>query len=87
MLITEYFTTIFSGKQYALYYGALAKTLIPIFALAMIFMTLIIIPYLDWREADLISKDKVMYGQAKSFTHVEYQVVQRLKAAMLKALE
>jgi len=53
----------------------------------MIFMTLIIMPYLDWREADLISKDKVMYGKPKTFTHVEYRVVKRLKAAMLKALE
>jgi len=87
ILFIEYLTTIFSGKQYALYYGALAKTIVPIFALAMIFMTLIIIPYLDWREADLISKDKIMYGQAKSFTHIEYRVTQRLKAAMLKALE
>jgi hypothetical protein len=87
ILIAEYFTTIFSGKQYALYYGALAKTLTPIFALAMIFMTLTIIPYLDWCEADLISKDKVVYGQPKSFTHAEYQVTQRLKAAILKALE
>jgi hypothetical protein len=86
-LIAEYLITLFSNKQYALYYGALAKTLTPTFALAMIFMTLTFIPYLDWHEADLISKDKVMYGQPKSFTHVEYQVTQRLKAAMLKALE
>ncbi len=87
LLISKYFTAIFKGGKYALYYGALAKTIVPVFALAMIFMTLIIIPYLDWREADLISKDKVMYGQPKSFTHVEHKVVQRLKTAMLKALE
>ncbi|MBU8901789.1 MAG: hypothetical protein KOO69_03535, partial [Victivallales bacterium] len=87
ILFIKYFTTIFSGKQYALYYGALAKTLVPIFALAMIFMTLIVIPYLEWREADLISKDKVIYGQSRSFTHAEDQVTQRLKAAMLKAME
>ena len=87
ILMAEYFTTIFSDKQYALYYGALAKTLTLVLALAMIFMTLIIIPYLEWREANLISKDKIMYGQSKSVTHVEYRVVQRLKAAMLKALE
>ena len=87
ILIAEYLVSLFSGKQYALYYGALAKTIVPIFALAMIFMTLIFIPYLNWREADLISKDKVMYGQPKIFTHVEHRVTQKLKTAMLKALE
>ena len=86
ILGTEYFTTLFSGQRYALYYGAFAKTLTPVFALAMIFMTLTIIPYLNWREADLISKDKVMYGQSKSLTHMEAQIVQRLKSAMLKAI-
>ena len=87
VLIAEYIISLSSGKQYALYYGALAKTLTPVFALAMIFMTLLVIPYLDWREADLIGKDKILYGQPKSFTHAEYKVTQRLKAAMLKALE
>ena len=87
MLIVGCFTTMFSREKYALYYGALAKTLVPIFALAMIFMTLIIIPYLEWREAELISKDKVIYGQPSAATHAEYQITQRLKAAILKALE
>jgi hypothetical protein len=87
ILIAEYFSAIFSGKKYALYYGALAKTLTPIFALVMIFMTLLIIPYLNMREADLISKDKVIYGNIKLFTTAEHQIVQRLKSAMLKALE
>ena len=87
ILITEYLISLFSGKQYALYYGALAKTLTPIFALAMIFITLIVIPYLEWREAKLISKDKVIYGHKKACTPAEHQVTQRLKAAMLKAME
>ena len=87
ILIAEYFTTLFSDNKYALYYGAFAKTLPPVFALAMIFTTFVIIPYLSWREADLISKDKVMYGQSKSFTHAEARVTQKLKAAMLKTLE
>ena len=87
ILIAKYLISLFSGKQYALYYGALAKSMTPVLALAMIFMTLAIIPYLNWREADLISKDKVMYGQPKIFTHVEHKITQRLKAQMLKALE
>ncbi len=87
ILGAEYFTTLFSGQKYALYYGAFAKTLTPVFALAMIFITLIIIPYLNWREADLISKDKVMYGQSRSFTHLEGQIVRKLKSAMLEAMK
>jgi hypothetical protein len=85
--IAEYFSAIFKGKKYALYYGALAKTMIPVFALAVIFMTLVVMPCLDWREADLISRDKVMYGRPETFTHAEYQVTQRLKTNMLKAME
>lgn len=87
ILVAQYLISLFSGKQYALYYGALAKSLTPVFALSMIFMTLIFIPYLNWREADLISKDKVLYGKPKIFTHVEYRITQRLKTAILKALE
>ena len=87
ILVAEYLISLFSGKKHALYYGALAKTLTPIFALAMIFMTLAIIPYLNWREADLISRDNIMYGKTKFFTPAEYRVVQKLKSEMLKALE
>ena len=86
-LVAEYLISLFSDKRYALYYGALAKTLTPVFALAMIYMTLVILPFLNWREADLISKDKIMYGQPKMFTHAEHRVVQKLKSEMLKALE
>ncbi|MDD5697270.1 MAG: permease prefix domain 1-containing protein [Victivallaceae bacterium] len=82
-----YLSAMFSGKRYALYYGALAKTAVPVLALAMIFMTLIVMPYLDWREARLISEDRIIYGQPRSFTPVEYRVTQRLKRAMLKALD
>jgi hypothetical protein len=87
VLIVRYLLTIFSDGKYALYYGALAKTLTPVLALALIFMTLLVIPYLEWRESDLIGKDKILYGTPKSFTHAEYQVVQRLKNGILKAME
>ncbi|MDD5599368.1 MAG: permease prefix domain 1-containing protein [Victivallaceae bacterium] len=85
--LVRYLLTIFSDGKYALYYGALAKTLAPVLALAMIFITLLIIPYLEWREADLIGRDRVIYGQPRSFSHVEDQVTRRLKTAMLKAME
>ncbi|MFA6714735.1 MAG: permease prefix domain 1-containing protein [Victivallales bacterium] len=87
VLVVRYLSSILSDGKYALYYGALAKTLTPVLALAMIFMTLLVVPYLEWREADLIGKDRIIYGQPKSFSRVEHQVVQRLKNAMLKAME
>ena len=87
MLLIKFFTTIFSGDKYALYYGALAKTLTPVFAAGMILITVCVLPALQWREADLISRDKIIYGQPKGFSTAEFDVTQKLKKDMLKALQ
>jgi len=87
LLAAKYLHAILSDRKYALYYGALAKTLAPVLALAIIFLTLAVIPGLEWRESDLIGKDKILYGQPRNFSKVEYLVVQKLKNAMLQAME
>ncbi len=84
--IKTFLFSIFRGGKYAVYYGALAKTLIPMFALAIILLSVTVKPYLDWREANLISKDKLIYGSPKTFTRVENQVTTRLRKKILKAL-
>lgn len=87
LLTAKYVHTILANREYALYYGALAKTLTPVLALAMILLTLAVIPGLEWRESDLIGRDQVLYGQPRNFSRVEYLVVQKLKNAMLQAME
>ncbi|MCF6176914.1 MAG: permease prefix domain 1-containing protein [Victivallaceae bacterium] len=80
------FLTSFHQRQYAIYYGALAKTLLPIFASAVIFLTFTCIPYLNWREANLIKQDKIIFGAPGAFTHAEEKTVAYFKAQLEKAL-
>jgi hypothetical protein len=86
LLISACISAMRSNNKYALYYGALARSLTPVLALAIIFITVVIMPYLSWREADLIRQDKVIFGQPKSTSHIEGLVVQRLKKKLLEAI-
>jgi HAAS len=80
------FIIAFRQRQYAIYYGALAKTLLPLFASAVIFLTLICTPYLNWREASLIKQDKVIFGSPNSFTPAEAMAVAHLNSQLEKIL-
>ena len=87
VIFAKYLINLFLCKKHTLYYGALVKTLTPVFALTMILISLVITPILKWREADLISRDTVIYGQPDSLTPAEQRITQKLKVEMLKALE
>ena len=80
------FIIAFQQRQYAIYYGALAKTLLPILALAVVFLTLICIPALKRQEATLIKQDNVLFGSPSAFTPAEAMTVAKLNAQLEKAL-
>jgi hypothetical protein len=76
-----------NGNKFALYYGALARAWVPSLALAMIFMTTFVKPYLNWREADLVQKDKFIYGPSNAFTGFDQKITLKLKNYILKTLD
>lgn len=84
--IAQWAAVLFSGKKYSTYYGATARTVMLTFALAVLVLTCVFRPILDWREAEFIREDKIMFGSAESFTKVEGEVVRELKNAINQAL-
>lgn len=84
--IAQWAAVLFSGKKYSTYYGATARTVMLTFALAVLVLTCVFRPILDWREAEFIREDKIMFGSAESFTKVEGEVVRELKNRIDQAL-
>lgn len=84
--VAQWAAVLFSGKKYSTYYGATARTVMLTFALAVLVLTCVFRPILDWREAGYIREDKIMFGSAESFTKVEGEVVRELKNAINQAL-
>jgi len=84
--IAQWAAVLFSGKKYSTYYGATARTVMLTFALAVLVLTCVFRPILDWREAEFIREDKIMFGSAESFTKVEGDVTRELKNAINQAL-
>ena len=81
-----FIVSLYKGKKYALYYGAVSRMFIPLLGLAIIFITVAVKPYLVWREANLMKQDKIIYGHPKTFTPVEYKVTMKLKKMILDNL-
>jgi hypothetical protein len=77
------------GRKCAAYYGTLARTLIPVIALALILVNISSRPYLQMKERQLLAKDTIMRVDSTGggFTAVESRVTQRLKAEIRKASE
>jgi len=75
------------GRKCAAYYGTLARTLIPVTALALILVNISSRPYLRMAERQLLAKDTVMRVDSTGggFTAVESRVTQRLKSEIQKA--
>ena len=84
--VAQWAAVLFSGKKYSTYYGASARTVMLTFALAVLVLTCVFRPILDWREAEFIREDKIMFGSAESFTKVEGDVTRELKNAINQAL-
>ena len=84
--IAQWAAVLFNGREYSIYYGAATRMLLLTFALAVLVLTCFFRPVLDWREAEFIREDKIMFGSAESFTKVEGEVVRDLKNAINQAL-
>ena len=69
--------------------GTVARSLIPVFAAAIILFSLLTRPYLDHRETWLVQNDAVMRMDVEnpSFTAVELRVTERLQRAVAEAAE
>ncbi|MHB9140210.1 MAG: hypothetical protein ACYC4Q_12470, partial [Victivallaceae bacterium] len=77
---------LFNGGKYSIYHGAAARILLLIFALAVLVLTCVFRPILDWREAAFIREDQIIFGSAESFTKIEGEVVKELKDAINQAM-
>ncbi len=80
--------------EHGLYYGTLARSLVPVYALAIIFISLTIQPWLLYNEAKSLRQDKVLYGylansgdNTPGFTMAEMRSVQSLNSLIRKALD
>ena len=71
----------------ALRAGTVARSLIPVFASAIILFSFLTRPYLDHRETWLVQNDPLMRMDAESpgFTAVELRVTERLQKAVAEA--
>ncbi|MFZ4395397.1 MAG: hypothetical protein ACOYOU_07200 [Kiritimatiellia bacterium] len=70
------------GRQYEAYYGSLARTLLPVFALALILLNFCARPYLRMEEQRLLQRDTLLrFDPATGCqTALEGSAMQKLKA-------
>jgi hypothetical protein len=74
MVVAGYVVFYFGRRQgrYGLYYGTLARSMAPMYAITVMLLSLTVQPYLMYNEASLLAKDPVMFGQLR---HTEDEVV------------
>ena len=87
--LTAWGRAMLASRRLGLYYGTVARTLIPYLAMASVCLTLLTYPYLRLRESNLISTDPLMStptsSMAAGFTRPEARLVERLKHEMQEA--
>jgi hypothetical protein len=75
-----------SGQTCAAYFGSLARTLIPVLALALILVNVCSRPYLRWSEQRWLARDTLLaIDTGGGFTAVESRVTQRLQSEIAQA--
>jgi hypothetical protein len=76
------------AAPYAVYRGTVVHSLVPVYAAAVIMLALLAGPYLSHRERSLLRQDRVVFPRKETFgvSPFEYQQIQALKAAMLRAV-
>jgi len=76
------------GRACVAYYGTLARTMIPVLALALILVNVCSRPYLRWSERRWLATDTVMgVDPSGGFTRVETRVTERLKTEIQQAAD
>jgi hypothetical protein len=76
-----------SRRTHGLYYGTLARSIMPVYACAVIFIGGICLPWLQKEESALLKKDTLFAPHPHGFTVVEGKLTQRLQAELADALK
>lgn len=76
-----------NNKTDAIYYGTLARSLVPVYAIAIVLLTGITQPYLAHREAQLLAEDKLVFlhGNEVGISPMENMAVEKIKARLFPA--
>lgn len=72
-------------QAYGQFYGIVAKTLIPIYALTLLLFSLTALPYLSWNEQYWLRQDRLLFAQPVSadYPTVESRCVKLIQAQVL----
>lgn len=84
--IGHWAAALFCDKKHGVYYGAVARMLMLTFALAVLVLTCIFRPILDWREAEFVRQDKIMFGSEYG-TRAEEDLGRELKSGIDRAMD
>jgi hypothetical protein len=74
-------------RTHGLYYGTLARSLIPVYACAAIFIGSVCLPWLQKQESALLRQDTLFAPHPQGFTVIEGQLTQRLTTELADALK
>jgi hypothetical protein len=75
------------GRSCAAYFGSLARTIIPVIALALILVNICSRPYLRWSERRWLERDTLLAidREGGGFTAVETRLTERLRTEIAEA--
>jgi len=79
-------------REHGLYYGTLARSMAAVYAFAILFLAIIVQPWLLYNEAQWLRRDTICFGylaekqNIAGFTSIEAKTVQRLNAELLTAM-
>ena len=76
-----------SRNTYGLYYGTLARSLMPVYACAIILIGLIGLPWLQKEERALLKKDPLFDSNPHGFTVLEGNLTKRLQSELAAAMK
>jgi hypothetical protein len=76
-----------SRNTYGLYYGTLARSLMPVYACAIILIGVIGLPWLQKEESALLKKDTLFAPDPQGFTVLEGKLTRRLQTGLADALK
>ena len=76
-----------SRNTYGLYYGTLARSLMPVYACAIILIAVIGLPWLQKEESALLKQDPLFDSNPHGFTVLEGNLTKRLQSELAAAMK
>ena len=76
-----------SRNTYGLFYGTLARSLMPVYACAIILIAVIGLPWLQKEESALLKKDPLFDSNPHGFTVLEGNLTKRLQSELAAAMK